>query len=699
MGWGLTPQHRNIPAELRGGPWCVFKIVQRPNGKYDKVPCSSVTGRGLSTKEPDTWLTFTEVVTAYNDGAAPWGGVGRLVLPDDDMTVIDLDKCVEPVTGQPQPWAQQMVDELASYTEYSPSGTGLRIVVTGRLPDDIGHSSAGLPMEAYSGHTARYVTYTGIVYRDLPIATLPEPAAWFARHSTKPPVRRTSTPPLPNPSPGETAAALIKATGELPADLSSWLFDENAPPFAVTDRSVYVSRCAHSLWAIGLDATGVYAALAASRALEVALDHRGQDDEKARKWLWEHHVWRNNPAQGFDALTAAPAAATPASYDTNPVGEAGPTTPGEAAPGADSGEKTSKVTDIESVGNGGGNGGGNGEQPPAHPFLHLSDVAVDIKPVEWLIEGYIERNATGVLYGPPGSYKTFMAMSWALSIAAGTGWAGGFNAAQGPVLYIAGEGHRGIGRRAAAWLSANSQNAYEVPFYITPGAVQISDLASVTNLIVAIKALAAQSSVPPSLVVIDTLARNFGPADENSTADMNRFVSHCDTLIRGEVGCSVLIVHHSAKGNPQAARGSGVLLAGCDFEYRVEQPLPGWVTLTGTKMKDAPEPPVRWFAPLEIDLGTGGTSMVLDPCEPPVLSDNETEDSEVTNEDKVRAVYERVADSEGWADREEVRRVSIAPFEEGGEGLSAEAIRVVVQRLRKKGAIEEKEDGEMVRFC
>ncbi len=54
--------------------------------------------------------------------------------PEDPFTGIDLDRCRNPETGSVEPWAQEIITELDSYTEVSPSGTGLHVIVQGKLP-------------------------------------------------------------------------------------------------------------------------------------------------------------------------------------------------------------------------------------------------------------------------------------------------------------------------------------------------------------------------------------------------------------------------------------------------------------------------------------------------------------------------------------------------------------------------------------
>ena len=67
----------------------------------------------------------------------------------------------------------------------------------------------------------------------------------------------------------------------------------------------------------------------------------------------------------------------------------------------------------------------------------------------------------------------------------------------------------------------------------------------------------------PSLVVIDTLARNFGGGNENATQDMNLFITNLDRL-KAEFGCTVLVVHHTGKDAAKKERGNTALRGASD---------------------------------------------------------------------------------------------------------------------------------------
>lgn len=111
--------------------WVCWRYKERA-GKPTKVPYTPMTGIRARTDDPKTWATFRkarqDTQTRYHDG------IGFVFTAEDPFCGIDLDGCVDPETGEVEPWAMQIVEELASYTEYSPSGTGLHVIVKAKLP-------------------------------------------------------------------------------------------------------------------------------------------------------------------------------------------------------------------------------------------------------------------------------------------------------------------------------------------------------------------------------------------------------------------------------------------------------------------------------------------------------------------------------------------------------------------------------------
>jgi len=220
---------------------------------------------------------------------------------------------------------------------------------------------------------------------------------------------------------------------------------------------------------------------------------------------------------------------------------------------------------------------------------------------EWLVEPLLAEGSIAALIGIPASFKSFIAVEFALSIAAGRP-AYSHPVRQGPVVYVAAEGTKSFARRLRGW--AEGRDA-PVPdrFYLLSQAVLFLDEGDVDDLEAAIAALDER----PRLVVIDTLARAMTGGDENSARDMGMLIAGAERL-RVD-GTSVLLVHHLNRQG--GIRGSSALTGALDT--LVEAKRGGErVTLVCRKQQDAEE-----FAPITlasrvIDLRDGGTSLLLD---------------------------------------------------------------------------------------
>jgi len=231
--------------------------------------------------------------------------------------------------------------------------------------------------------------------------------------------------------------------------------------------------------------------------------------------------------------------------------------------------------------------------PPPRIRLTRAD-QIEMRPPHWLLRGMLERDTFALIFGDPGCGKSFLAIDWACRVATGTPWRG-HDVRSGPVVYIAGEGQQGFGRRIRAWSEHHGVSLTEMPLYLAP-AVAIPNATDLVALVTAIDTGVTVLRGQPTLIVLDTLARCFGGGDENSTQDMSRFVSACDAL-RQRFDCTILVVHHAGHGDKSRARGAIALKAALDAEYRLVNDT--GMLLTATKMKDAETPP-----PLAMELVT-----------------------------------------------------------------------------------------------
>ena len=178
---------------------------------------------------------------------------------------------------------------------------------------------------------------------------------------------------------------------------------------------------------------------------------------------------------------------------------------------------------------------------------------------DYLIKNWLLRNETSVLYGPSNVGKTFVALHIANHIAKDTEW-NGHRVKGGPVLYIASEGGRALMNRLIALPNGPSANLYLVTETIDlfSDDIDVQAIVQLCNDILG-------ADVCPALIVIDTLARSIGNADENTAKDMNTVYKRVD-LIRRATGSSVMLVHHTGKDVERGARGSSSLRGAVDTE-------------------------------------------------------------------------------------------------------------------------------------
>ena len=198
----------------------------------------------------------------------------------------------------------------------------------------------------------------------------------------------------------------------------------------------------------------------------------------------------------------------------------------------------------------------------------------------WLIKHVLPAEGLGVIFGRPGSGKTFSVMDIAMHVSAGIKWRGK-KVRRAAVSYVSPEAGRLGVNRVIGW-ARHHGIAWPEGFRLSPAQINLcSDQTDADALIADVKA----NQPGCRLVVIDTLNRAMAGGDENSGEDMGRFVQLCDHIAK-QLGAFVLVVHHSGKDAAKGSRGHSSLLGAVSLELEVtkEQGQPG--TIKVTKMRD-----------------------------------------------------------------------------------------------------------------
>lgn len=218
----------------------------------------------------------------------------------------------------------------------------------------------------------------------------------------------------------------------------------------------------------------------------------------------------------------------------------------------------------------------------------------------WLLDDLIPARGIGFIYGPPGSYKSFIALDIATAITSGQGWHGVECEMQGACVYIAAEGSRGLMERAVAWQKHYDKQAG--PFAILTVPVMMDDVVAVRTFTECLERAQEALGQKIRLVVIDTMARSFN-GDENSAQEVGAFVNACSRLSSDIGDCFVLVVAHTGKELTRGIRGSSALDGAADCHFLVTKPNEGQALVKNTKQKDIEKAEPMRFAMESVSTG------------------------------------------------------------------------------------------------
>jgi hypothetical protein len=249
-------------------------------------------------------------------------------------------------------------------------------------------------------------------------------------------------------------------------------------------------------------------------------------------------------------------------------------------------------------------------------------------PPEWLVRGLLTKSSLAGLYGPGGSYKSFIALDMAAAIATGQAQWGGRNVTHGPVVFISGEGS--VEPRALAIETRGIQITDN--FAILDG-INLDDTDQLAEAVDDINTAIEQNwgGQAPVLIVVDTLARAAPGQDENSAKDMGRVVASCDGF-RKLYGCCVLLVHHTPKGGHDW-RGSTAVWNALDTGLAVKRTGLNHASLKVERQKDGAIGQVWKIALEKVETGRERddekeSSLVISAIEAVAQEERKAEDAE-----------------------------------------------------------------------
>lgn len=220
------------------------------------------------------------------------------------------------------------------------------------------------------------------------------------------------------------------------------------------------------------------------------------------------------------------------------------------------------------------------ERKPKPPVSRLALVLRDARPPTWLIQDVLTIGGVGFIAGEPKTYKSWVGLDMALSVATGADFLGHFKVREkGPVLYIQEEDSAGMLKNRAMkvwsgktvdsvkmeggeiyWYPPEVEKEFDpdINAYVQQG-FTITDEGWQEWLDETLEA--GMDGEPYKLVTIDTLMMVMGEVDENRSAEMTRKVFRPLKMLMRKHNAALQVVHHMNKGNPKfAARGGQRLL-------------------------------------------------------------------------------------------------------------------------------------------
>lgn len=581
----ISPRLRSLqcPPALRELPgWLVWREEGNPKrpGKPRKVPYYATGGRRHhqqgGVEDRARLVTFDAALqAAVRTGAS---GVGLALMPEFGVVALDFDRCVDP-QGHVEDAVERLV--TGTYAEVSPSGTGVRAFMLGELGN---HKSVSGEGEAWGFETFSskgFVTFTGNVLETTYLLACEETLAPLSPEVRALAHQRFGSSAQPTPEREDPLMSYAPALGLSREQLEECLgaLDADLPH----DQWLHVGMALHhETDGEGFDLWDAWSSAGSK--------YPGPEQLAAR--------WQSFGREGGRPVTAR--------LLLKLAGEAGVRL-SDAASASDvaAQSETAPSTVDES-------------KPSRFEVVQAAAFSTGPEP-RWLVRDLLPQAELAVLYGEPGSGKSFAMLDLALAVARGEPWRG-LRVHQGPVVYVAAEGGGGFRRRLRAYAQHHGIDLASVPLYVVHAAPNLLQKADAVELIRAIRA-----SVPGGqcdLVVLDTLAQVTPGGNENSGEDVGRALAHCKALHLA-LGALVALVHHAGKDASKGARGWSGLRGAADVELEVARTAAGRL-LRVTKQKDGDDRGA-WGFDLQVlpvgvdDEGEAITSCVAVPAELPVV--------------------------------------------------------------------------------
>ena len=572
----ISPQNRTLdaPEELKALPaWLVWRYEQHPGeAKPRKVPYYVEGGRRFGQQgSPQDRGKLTAFHMARDEAVRKgYDGVGFALMPDWGITALDFDKCVAPDGSLPP----EITEIIANtYSEYSPSGEGVRAFVRGNLGNHKSYAEGGrYGFETFNTNgfvtiTGRQTTICELVGNDNRIAA-PTPKvvtlceARFAASTASKQHDPADFMIGHEPKLGLSIAQMTELLAALDPDMGR-------------EDWIKVGMALHHETEGGDDGFEMWD--------EWSTGGSSYPSTEGLRGQWESFDRRvgNGHRQVTMATVIKLAKQAGGTLTANPT---------QAA----SVDELKQVAELAAETAAANPTHGMQTPPDFDGKFHITS-AGDLarrKPSDWLIKGLLPQAEIAVLFGASGSGKSFVGIDLLAAIARGQSWRDR-KTKKGRGLIIAAEGGGAFGKRIEAYARHHEMDAddLELGIIVAPPNFMLKE--DISELV---KAVAAAGGA--SVIMVDTYAQVTPGANENAGEDMGLALANARALAEA-TGALVILIHHSGKDAHRGSRGWSGIKAAADVEIEVLKHENGQREIRTTKMKDGDDG-LSWGFKLEI---------------------------------------------------------------------------------------------------
>lgn len=557
LSFSYDTSFQNIPRELRSlKQWVGWRFMQKGEGKQSKVPCCAATGAAAGTTEKwaGSWATFEDAL----EGAERNGldGVGFVFTPGCGYVGVDIDGAFS--TPERAAITKAAVEDLGSYTEISPSGEGLHIILAGELPPGASFCHSG--RENSSGFEVydrgRYFTFTGLLYKgrgtirsNLPaLRRLVQREKGFWPGESAPDERVLVNQPAAPDMP-----ALV-APSTLPDVPEKWLpYFELGTKHDGSDSNVVWIAIAEDLFRAGWTPGQVLTALTQPGPISERLypsegfAGRGGSVQGAIRWMWRYIVSRaERNILGAEREVMSLFAAAAADPEISAPSREKGSERGHEAPVAEEAEPA--VSSIKLI------------QPP--------QVARDyLPPRAWVLPDFIPHGEVVAIYGDGGVGKSFLSLQLLSSIVRGTPFLGKALAVDGPTMAFYSEDDtfeirrrlRAIGaveaptktgeefEESLPGLFFQSRRALDSEIATFDSGGKAHRTAFFHELVEAVR------EHRPSVLILDSTYSYF-VGNQNDSAQVRQFITILSEI--AEMGTTVILISHPSQSGKNSGEGT-----------------------------------------------------------------------------------------------------------------------------------------------